>query len=153
MTALLFADWIQELDKFIERERLKFLLLPDDAISHIAPVDEHGQSILKNVRIHFLPPTTTIHLQPMDGGIIKTLKSHYRRYQLTHRVDQIDDNREPKILISDAIRYMSLAWNDIRQYTAAGKTCNWQIDLTLLICDQIIYKGFQILTRRNILMP
>lgn len=46
------------------------LLLADNAPTHL--LDETIQ--LSNVNVHFLPPNTTAHLQPLDAGIINSFK-------------------------------------------------------------------------------
>jgi hypothetical protein len=55
----------------------------------------HSVPNLSNVEIHFLPPTTTSHLQPLDAGIIQCFKGHYRRQHLRHLVDCIDNDAPP----------------------------------------------------------
>ena len=52
----------------------KILLLLDNATSH------KNNVTLSNITVQFLPPGTTSHIQPMDGGIIRCFKAHYRRY-------------------------------------------------------------------------
>lgn len=48
----------------------KILLLMDNASCHQA--DNINE--LSNVRVHFLPPNTTSIIQPMDQGILYSLK-------------------------------------------------------------------------------
>ncbi|CAF4930887.1 unnamed protein product, partial [Rotaria sp. Silwood2] len=48
-----------------------------------APV--HPQDIqLENIKLKFSPPNTTAIIQPMDQGIIRAFKAHYRRYLVKH---------------------------------------------------------------------
>ena len=64
-----------------------------------------------------LPPTTTSHLQPLDSGIIQSFKKHYRKKQLTHLVDCIDQNEPPVLLLNTAIRYVKTAWDCVTSET------------------------------------
>ncbi|XP_030007197.1 tigger transposable element-derived protein 6-like [Sphaeramia orbicularis] len=85
--------------------------------SHIVPVDDDGQPKLTNVDVHFLPPTTTSHLQPMDAGIIKAFKAHYRRFQVRHMIDAYDAGWPTEIQPNHAIHYVKQAWNAITEKT------------------------------------
>ena len=72
------------MDNQFRRERKHILLLIDNAPSHVDPgsiLDEQPEGYneindlrLTNIKIYFLPPNTTAHLQPMDAGIINNFK-------------------------------------------------------------------------------
>ena len=44
-----------------------------------------------NVHLVFLPPSTINHTQPMDSGIIKNLKFHYRHSLVLRRLEAAKD--------------------------------------------------------------
>ncbi len=54
----------------MKRQNRKILLLADNAPTYL--LDESIQ--LSNINVHFLPPNTTAHLQPLDAGIINSFK-------------------------------------------------------------------------------
>ena len=54
----------------MKRQNRKILLLADNAPTHL--LNESIQ--LPNINVHFLPPNTTDHLQPLDAGIINSFK-------------------------------------------------------------------------------
>ena len=64
MNGELFEEWIKKLDRKMGFQGRQILLLLDNAPSHILPS-------LKNVQVHFLPPTTTSHLQPLDADHLR----------------------------------------------------------------------------------
>lgn len=66
---------------------------------------------LKNVKIHFLPANTTSKLQPLDQGIIKNFKVHYRREVV----------QRSSINVLDAMTMASKAWNNVT--TTTIKNC------------------------------
>jgi hypothetical protein len=70
MTSEVFCDWLKKLK--LQMCGRSILLLIDNASSHV-------ELQLSNVKVHFLPPNTTSELQPMDAGLIKSFKAHYRR--------------------------------------------------------------------------
>ena len=45
---------------------------------------------LKSVELVFLPPNTTSKTQPMDQGVIQSLKCHYRKRVLYYALIAID---------------------------------------------------------------
>jgi hypothetical protein len=49
-----------------------------------APPHQLGDVELKNTTVHFFPPNTTSVLQPMDAGVIASLKRHYRRRHIRY---------------------------------------------------------------------
>jgi hypothetical protein len=46
---------------------------------------------LKHIKIIFLPENTTSIIQPCDQGIIKTLKSYYRKQMRKRIIDNIEN--------------------------------------------------------------
>ena len=85
----------------INRNYKNVLLFMDNSPSH--PKDQTSS----NVKVPFFSANTTSKLQPLDQGIIKCLKSHYRKqllrkvithqllknYQKTWRVNLFSDTR------------------------------------------------------------
>ncbi|GBN54168.1 hypothetical protein AVEN_2976-1 [Araneus ventricosus] len=66
---------------------------------------------LKNVSF-FLPPNTTSKLQPMDQGVIKNFKIHYRKRIVRKVITTLEDNQSmPKINIRESISEISKTWN------------------------------------------
>jgi hypothetical protein len=70
MQVSVWRDYLNKLNQLMKRQNRKILLLADNAPTHL--VDETIQ--LSNVNVHFLPPNTTSHLQPLDAGIINSFK-------------------------------------------------------------------------------
>lgn len=73
MTASLFDEWLSNLNKIMMKQKRKILLFIDHAPCHNADIE------YSNVCVKFFPPNTTSKLQPLDQGIIKNFKCHYRK--------------------------------------------------------------------------
>ena len=114
MTSLIFTDWIKSFNRSMKLQNRKVLLLLDNAPSHIVPSTD-----LSNVEVHFLPPNTTSHIQPMDAGIINAFKAHYRRRQVNHLIDAFEAGQKADVALNDAtsIRYTGLAWDAVSPNT------------------------------------
>ena len=72
----IFPKWLTELDKQMVRKNNKILLLIDNCVGHNMALN------LKNVRVEFFPPNCTAVLQPLDLGIIRSLKANYWKEML-----------------------------------------------------------------------
>lgn len=68
-----------------------------------------------NITIHYFEPNMTSHIQPLDAGIIRAFKAHYR-CALCSRAIKLDDAGEReiyKIDISEAMHLATQAWDEI----------------------------------------
>ena len=72
MTGVLFEEWVRKLDSSFRAQSRRVALLIDNCLAH--PEIKN----LTNINLIFLPPNTTTVLQPMDQGVIRSLKVHYR---------------------------------------------------------------------------
>ena len=70
MQRSIFKHYLERVNSIMYRREKIIILLLDNASSH----NSDNISNLSNVRIHFLPPNTTSVLQPLDQGIIYSLK-------------------------------------------------------------------------------
>jgi hypothetical protein len=73
---------------------------------------------LNNVRVTFLPANTTSLLQPMDQGIIRSLKQRYCKCLVCRYIQHITNTKEPfKVSSFDAISIFAASWNAVSQQT------------------------------------
>ncbi|CAI6368338.1 unnamed protein product [Macrosiphum euphorbiae] len=75
MLSTIYESWIFDLDKRFFNDKKKVFLFVDNCPAHPKTLLHE----LKAIRVVFLPPSMTSKLQPMDQGIIKNIKHHYRR--------------------------------------------------------------------------
>ena len=73
LNSFFFDVWVKELDKMFEKENRKVILIVNNCPAH--PNTEG----FKAVELVFLPPNTTSKTQPMDQGVIRSLKAKYRK--------------------------------------------------------------------------
>jgi hypothetical protein len=115
----------------------KVLLLLDNFAAHISAVQKlenlpQGEG-LKNTEICWLPANSTSKVQPLDQGIIKAFKAHYRAQWLQYMVDEYDVDRDPlkTVNILKAIRYSIRAWSEVTEQTITNcwieSTVNYRI--------------------------
>jgi hypothetical protein len=120
MTAELFGNWLRALNVSMIQQNRHIALLLDNAPCHCFL----GQ--LSNVRLVFLPPNTTSKTQPLDHGIIRSFKLHYRRHFMGQLLLQIDRygglNPTVKMVnVLHAIGWISDAWDEVG--TACIQNC------------------------------
>ncbi|KDQ18967.1 hypothetical protein BOTBODRAFT_98136, partial [Botryobasidium botryosum FD-172 SS1] len=107
MTSSIFSSWLERLDAEMHRQGRHILLLVDNASSH-----KYNPSKIHNIRVEFLPPNMTSRIQPLDAGIIRTFKAHYRRLFL-HRALDRDESGEADIYQINQLEAMHMirdAW-------------------------------------------
>ena len=115
MTSYLYEEWLRNFDR--QMKGRKVLLFVDNAPSHSAV-------LLKNVTVKNFPANTTSMCQPMDQGIIQSLKLKYRQRQLQHVVNIMDSKpgkSGPELLkeisILDAIYWIARSWSQVEEST------------------------------------
>jgi len=120
----------------MRQSKRKVLLIMDNAPSHLLPK-------MSNVKLHFLPPTTTSHLQHLDAGIIQNFKSHYRKFQLKQLVDRLDAKKQPSVILSEAIRFIKYAWDKVTPQTIGNCWRDTDLFLDGLKYDQTILMKYE----------
>ena len=86
MTTEVTTDILTKLNKRLIKQKRNILLLLDNVSSQ----DPDLKQKFSNIKIVFLPKNMTSRLQPLDAGIIKSFKVHYRRLLLKHTLAKID---------------------------------------------------------------
>ena len=115
MNTSMFEEWLRDLNRDMARQNRRILLFVDNAPSH-PTID------LSNVVVKFFPANCTSELQPMDQGIIKTLKTGYRKRLLRSVLAKIDSGETGDALVKsisvlDAVFWIGQAWNDVQPET------------------------------------
>ncbi|KDQ17016.1 hypothetical protein BOTBODRAFT_106185, partial [Botryobasidium botryosum FD-172 SS1] len=116
MTGSIFSSWLERLDLEMRQQGRHILLLVDNASSH-----KYNPSKIHNIRVEFLPPNMTSRVQPLDAGIIRTFKAHYRRLFLQRALDR-DESGEADIYQINQLEAMHLirdAWAHVSVQTVA----------------------------------
>ena len=112
MTGYLFSEWLYNFDRHIKHKKNRpVLLLMDDVASHFPEVE------LECVRPFHLPSNTTSHLQPLDAGIIRAFKAHYRSLQVKRFVELIEKDQKPDLNLKEAVRFVAMAWRSVSATT------------------------------------
>ncbi len=122
MNMFVFKDWLLKFNQICKSTKRNILLLVDNAAGH--NISEETKAMLTNIRIHYLPPNTTSVVQPLDAGIIRAFKTHYRKCLVDFLIEQIDDANKEELNMPDLKQSMYIikrAWSNISEET----TANW----------------------------
>ena len=111
-------DVLSKLNRKLARENRNVILFLDNAPCH--PPDMKGK--YDHIKIVFFPPNCTSRLQPLDLGIIQTIKHKYMKLMLTHVVSKIDDCDSAtevckSVDLLQAIRWIGQAWETVSEST------------------------------------
>ena len=117
MNEQLFSDWVQEFDRTMTAQHRNVVLILDNSRAH--PQEIPG---LKSVKLSYLPPSVT---QPLDQGVIRTMKAYYRTHLVRRIIKQIDVGSSstcPKgVSVLDAMMMVTTAWQQVKDSTV--KAC------------------------------
>ncbi|GFT02822.1 jerky protein homolog [Nephila pilipes] len=124
MTAELFKDWfyhhfVPEVKENFKKhgmpEDSKALLLLDNCTAHPRTYD----LVSGNIFVDYLPPNVTPLIQPMNQGVIQSVKCFYRKSFVQGILDSdcnIKDFQR-QFNVKDAIFTIALAWNQMKEVT------------------------------------
>lgn len=120
MTTPLYQDWIRKWDRELKEEGRFILLLQDNFKGHEVPTDPP----LSNIRVENFRPNLTSHVQPLDQGIIRCFKAHYRSEFISRSIENYERGVTPadiyKLNILEAMRMAADAWYDVKPQTIAN---------------------------------
>ena len=74
---------------------------------------------MSNVCLHFLPPNTTAHIQPMDAGII-SFKTHYRKQLIRQYITCAEKGSLQTVDLRQALHMVKTAWDSVSSTTIAN---------------------------------
>ena len=110
----ILEEWVHKLDRTFRMEGRKIALLIDNCLAHPSVSD------LTNVQLVFLPSNTSSVLQPMDQGVIRSLKAHYRGRAVRRLCRALDKTKTlPKISNLQAMKILVSSWEAVSAKTIA----------------------------------
>ena len=108
----IFEESVHKLDQTFRMEGRKIALLIDNCPAHPFVSD------LTIVQLVFLPPNNTSVLQPMDQGVIRSLKAHYRGRVVRRLCRALDKTKTlPEISILQAMKILVPSWEAVSTQT------------------------------------
>lgn len=114
MTSKIFTEWLNNIDMQMRRQKRHILLFLDNAPVHPPDIQ------LENIKLRFFPANTTAKIQPMDQGVIRAFKAHYRRYLVKHVIANATTAMtadDINITALDAVHWIDSAWNTVTETT------------------------------------
>jgi DDE superfamily endonuclease/Tc5 transposase DNA-binding domain/CENP-B N-terminal DNA-binding domain len=111
MTSAIFEEHIRRVDRQMSAANRKILLIIDNCPAH-PELDS-----LRSITLVFLPPNTTSKTQPMDCGIIWSLKSHYRKQLMTEMLIAHDAKQPFQPDLMRALHWLKTAWHRVQVET------------------------------------
>ena len=112
MEGKLLEEWLTELDrKFAFEGRIAAFAIDN------CPVHPHIDN-LKAIKLYFLPPNTTSKTQPMDQGVIRSLKAKHRKNVVRKITQSVEKKKTlPKISLLQGMQMLVSAWDALSTQT------------------------------------
>ena len=114
MNSRIFIEWLNDFDLMMKKQKRHILLFLDNAPVHPPDVQ------LDNIKLKFFPANTTATIQPLDQGIIRTFKAHYRRDLVKHIIASAGSAMtadDITITVLDAVYWIESAWKAVTETT------------------------------------
>ena len=126
MNSEIFEEWVRKLDRKFSADDRNIALITDNCPAH------PSISNLTNVQLVFSPPNTTFILQPMDQGVILSLKAYYRG-RVARLLCRTLEKKEPciKISILQSMKILVDSWEVISKETIIN--CFRKAGITLAV--------------------
>src|SRR5215510_11981906 len=114
MTTVIFCSFLHSLDAQMGEQNRQINLFVDNCAAH-----SKNPPFLRNVRVVRYPANCTSTLQPLDIGIIHSLKAYYRKCLVQTSICRMESRKEvkKKINVFEAVHYIMAAWQQINQQT------------------------------------
>ncbi|XP_054652952.1 tigger transposable element-derived protein 4-like [Dunckerocampus dactyliophorus] len=135
MTPALFTTWIQQLDRQMVIQQRKIVLIVDNCSAH-----PHVEG-LQAIKLVFLPPNYTSATQPMNRGIIRTLKFHYRKMLTKKKLSFLEANGTFREDLLGAMYSLRKAWDAVKPETI--RSCFFRAFTADGKDDVKVFEGFQ----------
>ena len=111
MDGELFEEWLRELDMKFAFEGRNVAFVIDNCPAH--PQSDK----LKAIKLYFLP-TNTIKNQPMDQGVIHSLKAKYHKNIAPKIIQSVEKKKTlPKISLLQGMQMLVSAWDALSTQT------------------------------------
>ena len=129
MTSDLFQAWLEATNNKFSSQQRQVLLFVDNCPAH-------PDIRLSHIKLVFLPANMTSTVQPMDAGIIQTIKLKYRKRMVRHLLGRMDENETAsqlakQISMLDAVQWIQKAWQEVKESTIRKcyKKCGFSVDV------------------------
>ncbi|XP_037505595.1 tigger transposable element-derived protein 6-like [Rhipicephalus sanguineus] len=114
MTREIFAKWLCEWDEKLAKANRKVCLVLDNCTAH------HTAAALKNIELLFLPANCTAKIQPLDQGVIMSLKAGYRKRLIDRLLLNMRMKRDTDVDLYAALEMLQAAWMNVTATTIAN---------------------------------
>jgi len=109
MTSSIFTDFMTKWDKQLKKRKIAVVM--DNCTAH-PPLN------LSNINMVFLPANTTSIIQPLDQGIIRAVKAHYRKKMRFLVCEGVDNGVKAgdiakKVNVLEAMHMLAEAWEQL----------------------------------------
>ncbi|GBO13561.1 Tigger transposable element-derived protein 6, partial [Araneus ventricosus] len=114
MTMSYIIDGLKGLDDKMRKQKRRIILFIDQRPAHLPYTD-----FLKNITVKIFPVNFSSKLQPLDLGVIKSLKQRYRKLLVKTTIVSLDhgDTKNMKIDVLQTMNFIMMAWQNVLQKT------------------------------------
>lgn len=108
MTKDIFNKWLLDFDSKMVKQKRNVILFLDNCSSHMQLPGLHA------TKVAYFPPNTTSKAQPIDQGIVHSVKSRYRSRLAERLLFDMQQKRDSVIDLKFAVQVLSTVWAQIQ---------------------------------------
>lgn len=107
MTRDIFSEWLKEFDVEMEKQERRVRLFVDNCTAH------HVEGLqLTNIELQYLPMNCTSLTQPLDRGVINSVKCSYRHRLIQRLLLDLGFQQKTKVDIFRAVEMLEASWRE-----------------------------------------
>lgn len=107
MTRDIFSDWLKEFNADMKKQGHRVCFFVDNCTVH------HVEGLQRtNIELQYLPANCTSLVQPLNRGIINSVKCSYRRRLIQRLLLDLRFQRETKVDIFRAVEMLEASWRE-----------------------------------------
>ena len=103
MTKEIFHEYLTDINRVMINQKRLILLLCDNANVH------NLGNQYSDITVHYIPPNTSVLIQPIDMGVVNEFKSHYKKYLNSYIISYYDNEHNKGMKIKLPIEY-AISW-------------------------------------------
>lgn len=113
VTSTSFDKWLRKVNQKFKNQNRFVVMIVDNCSAH------SNVEYLSNINLIVLPLNSPPKTQPMNQGVIQSLKTNYRQMLVQNQILSLDEDKDSEINFLLALHFLNQAWKRVPETTIA----------------------------------